>query len=141
MPASVILVVDDEPIIVNTLVLVLNRTPEEFLAIGATNIAEALKLVHGIRPDLVLLDTMMPGVQGLQHAAEMRVKCGCKVLMMSGHTGTGGLIDAWNRAGNEPFDIVAKPIHPLALISKIREMLQVDVRALQWENPLRFSIQ
>ena len=84
---------------------------------------------------------MMPGVQGLQHAVEMRVQCGCKVLMMSGHTGTGTLIDEWNRAGNEPFDIVAKPIHPIALISKIRELLQVDVRALEWRNPLDFRVQ
>jgi DNA-binding response OmpR family regulator len=141
MPASVILIVDDEPIIVNTLVLVLNRSPQEFFAIGATNIADAMAIVHGIRPDLVILDTMMPGVQGLQHAVEMRENCGCKVLMMSGHTGTGALIDEWNRAGNEPFDIVAKPMHPTALISKIREMLQTDVRTLEWRNPLSFHVQ
>src|SRR3954451_19465240 len=89
---SPVLVVDDEPVIVETLVLILNKF-DDFIAFGSTNIKEALTIVRGIQPDLVLLDVMMPDVHGIEHAIEMRDKCGCKVLMMSGQGAAGQLIE------------------------------------------------
>jgi len=139
--SKIILVVDDEPAIVQTLVLVLNHSNQNFFAIGSTDIAEALSIVHGIQPDLVLLDVMMPGAIRLEHAIEMRDRCGCAVLLMSGNTGTQAVIDESATAGNNPFEIVAKPIHPTQLISKIQDMLQSAQVAPRWKNPLTFHVQ
>jgi len=141
MAASVILVVDDEPVITKTLVLILNSFKDEFYAIGSTDIGEALTIVQGIHPDLVLLDAIMPRAIGLDHAVYMREKAGCKVLMMSGQGATAGYLDELNRQGGAPFEILAKPVHPNDLISRIREMLQRPPLPAMWVNPLSFKIQ
>lgn len=140
MPASIILVVDDEPVITRTLVLILNNLKDEFFAIGSTNVNEALKIVEGIRPDLVLLDAIMPGARGLEQALRMRDQLGCKVLMMSGQGATANLLDDSIRGGNEPFEILAKPIHPNDLIAKIREIVHTPPLASEWKNPLSFRV-
>ena len=140
MPASIILVVDDEQVITKTIVLILNSFKDDFFAIGSTNINEALRIVQGIRPDLVLLDAIMPGARGLEHAIRMRDEYGCKVLMMSGQGATANLLDDSLRGGHQPFEILAKPIHPNDLIAKIRELLHSPPAAAEWKNPLSFRI-
>jgi DNA-binding response OmpR family regulator len=139
MPSSLILVVDDEPVITQTLVTILNKFGDEFIAIGSTRIAEALTIVRGIHPDLVLLDAVMPGSTGLDQALEMREKYGCKVLMMSGQIATGELLDKLIRGGHEPLEILAKPVHPMELITKIRELLSQEQTPI-WQNPLSFHV-
>ena len=140
VPASIILVVDDEPIITKTLVLILNNLKDEFFAIGSTSISEALKIVEGIRPDLVLLDVIMPGARGLEQAVRMRDTLGCKVLMMSGQGATANLLEDSVREGNQPFEILAKPIHPNDLVARIRENLNSPLVS-DWKNPLNFHVQ
>lgn len=140
MPASVILVVDDEPVITQTLVLILNSFKDEFFAIGTTSVHEALKIVEGIHPDLVLLDAIMPGAHGLDHALQMRDKSGCKILMMSGQGATANYLEETRLSGHEPFEIMAKPIHPNDLVAKIREMLMRSPRPADWRSPLSFHI-
>jgi DNA-binding response OmpR family regulator len=140
MPASVILVVDDEPVITRTLVLILNSFRDQFFAIGTTSIVDALKIVEGIHPDLVLLDAIMPGARGLDHALQMRDKSGCNVLMMSGQGATSTYIEESRLQGHEPFEILAKPIHPNDLIQKIREILQRPPLSSAWKSPLSFHI-
>jgi DNA-binding response OmpR family regulator len=124
MPRSTILVVDDESVITQTIVLILNRFEDEFLGIGSTNVSEALTIVRAIHPDLVLLDAIMPGTNGLQHAIEMRENYGCNVLIVSGRADTADLLEDLNREGHERFEVLAKPVHPNDLVAKIREMLQ-----------------
>jgi len=141
MPASIILVVDDEPVITRTLVLILNSLRDEFFAIGSTNVNEALKIVEGIRPDLVLLDAIMPGAHGLEQAVRMRDKLGCKVLMMSGQGATANLLEDSVRDGHQPFEILAKPIHPNELIARIRDSLLTPPLSSDWKNPLTFHVQ
>jgi DNA-binding response OmpR family regulator len=137
---SIILVVDDEPVITKTLVLILNSLRGEFYAIGSTNLAEALTIVKGVHPDLVLLDVIMPGARGLEHALHMRDKSNCKVLIMSGEGATATYLDDSNRLGHEPFDIVAKPVHPNDLIAKIREILQQPPLPSTWIGSVSFNI-
>jgi DNA-binding response OmpR family regulator len=136
---NTVLVVDDEPVIVETLVLILNKF-DDFVAFGSTNIKEALTIVRGIQPHLVLLDVMMPDVHGIEHAIEMRDQCGCKVLMMSGQGAAGQFIEEAVRAGHAPFEILAKPIHPMELVEKIREMIR-EQAPTKWQNPLQFRLQ
>jgi DNA-binding response OmpR family regulator len=140
MPASFILVVDDETVITQTIVLILNSFKDEFFAIGSTNVNEALRIVEGIRPDLVLLDAIMPGAKGLDQALRMRDQYGCKVLMMSGQGATSNMLDDSIRDGNKPFEILAKPVHPNDLIAKIREMLHTTPLSSAWQNPLSFRV-
>lgn len=127
--SRVILVVDDEPVITQTLTLVLNRSNQGLFAIESNDLEQALQIVHGIRPDLVLLDVQMPGAENLEHAIEMRDRCRCKVLLMSGQPETAAAIEQSHRAGHHPFEIIAKPIHPSDLINKIHQMLTAESNA------------
>jgi len=140
MAASIILVVDDEPVITQTLVLILNSFRDEFFAIGTTNVADALKIVEGIHPDMVLLDAIMPGTQGLDHAVQLRDKSGCKVLMMSGQGATANYLEESRLQGHKPFEVLAKPVHPNDLIEKIREVLLRPPLPSAWRSPLSFHI-
>ena len=138
--SRIVLVVDDEPAIAQTIVLVLNNSNQNLFAIGSTDLAQALSMVRGIRPDLVLLDVQMPGVVRLEHAVEMRDKCGCKVLLMSGQTATSEVLDAHLQRGGEPFEILAKPIHPTDLIKKIQQLINKPPLS-EWRNPVSFHVQ
>jgi DNA-binding response OmpR family regulator len=115
-------VVDDERIITDSLVTILNREVDAFLALGCYTAAEAISLCTGIRPDLVLLDVLMPNAKGLEHALEIRDKCGYRVLLMSGQPITAELLAELERRRLRPFEIVAKPAHPLELIRRIRTL-------------------
>ncbi len=68
---ATILVVDDDPDIVEALTLVLKS--ESYQVEAATNAEEALEKVTAARPDLILLDVMMPdGTEGFQFVWKLR---------------------------------------------------------------------
>jgi len=62
------LIVDDEPLAIERLQLLLARMPEVALAGTASDGAAALRLVEGVQPDAVLLDIAMPGMDGIDVA-------------------------------------------------------------------------
>jgi two-component system response regulator MtrA len=104
MRPSTILVVDDESLITHTIVLILNRDRDELFAIGSADVSEALRIVRDTRPDLVLLDAIMPGINGLTHAIEMREKYRSNVVVMSGQARADDLFAESERAGHAPFE-------------------------------------
>jgi two-component system, OmpR family, phosphate regulon response regulator PhoB len=66
----IILVVDDEKVITDTLVIVLDL--QGFRARGAYDVPGALSLLDEITPDLVITDDVMPGTWGSHLCAELR---------------------------------------------------------------------
>jgi len=135
-----ILIVDDEPLVATTLVAILNLCIGEFAAVAATTVEEALAIVRGITPDLVLLDVMMPGVERLEHAIEIRDECGCHVLLMSGAGRTAAVLEDLVQDGIAAFEIVPKPIHPQELIRKVRDVIAQQPK-IERRNPLKFRSQ
>ena len=69
-PQATVLVVEDEESFVDALVVGLRR--EGFLVRVARDGAEALELFDSVRPDLVLLDVMLPRVSGIDVCREIR---------------------------------------------------------------------
>lgn len=80
------LVVDDHAVVREGLRHVLTAD-EGFSVVGeAANATEALRLAETVRPDVVLLDLTMPGVSGLEAAAELRRRTsGARILVFSMH--------------------------------------------------------
>lgn len=132
-----VLIVDDEPLVANTLAAILNLYVGEFVAVAATTVLDALAIIRGIMPDLVLLDVMLPGVEGLEHALKIRDECGCNVLLMSGAGGTATLLESLVQRGIATFEIVPKPIPPRELITKLREVV-AQLPNTERRNPLQF---
>jgi DNA-binding NarL/FixJ family response regulator len=81
-----VLVVDDHAVVREGLRHVLTAT-EGFSVVGeAANATEALGLAETVRPDVVLLDLTMPGISGLEAAAELRRRAsGARILVLSMH--------------------------------------------------------
>jgi CheY-like chemotaxis protein len=120
---STILVVDEDHLLADTLTEVINRFETEFLSFAAYDVQTALRLARQIRPDLVLLAAIMPDLRNpvnLEHAITIRDTYGCKVLLMSWYPLIGDLA---KEAGVEPFEYIAEPAPPLAVIAKIRKVL------------------
>lgn len=70
MQTASILLVDDEPHILTALKFLM--TQEGYEVVTATNGAEALNVMDSFRPDVVVLDVMMPGMDGFEVAKEIR---------------------------------------------------------------------
>lgn len=113
-----ILVVDDEHVIADTLVTILNESG--FSASVAYNGESALKLIEANRPDLIITDVSMPGMDGIQLAIKVRTQYPqCKILLFSGHAASSGLVEEARQQGHE-FTLLSKPVHPRDLLEHLR---------------------
>jgi DNA-binding response OmpR family regulator len=116
----VVLVVDDERVIADTLSVILTRSG--FVVATAYDGETAFDLARSVRPDLLLTDVMMgPGMDGTQLAMLMvEAHPECKVLLFSGHAATVDLLAKAREMGHD-FTLMAKPVHPSDLLMRISE--------------------
>ena len=71
-------------------------------------------------PDAVIADVMMPGMNGVEAAKLIADACpDAKILLISGHVGTGELLDGALSDGYS-FEVLPKPIRPEKLLAKLR---------------------
>jgi DNA-binding response OmpR family regulator len=118
---TVAFVVDDEDVIASTLELIL--LSRGFAVRSFVDPADAAEAARLTRPDFLLTDVMMPKLNGIELALKMReINPDCCVLLFSGQAGTSDLLARASEQGHS-FDILAKPVHPLDLLSKIAELL------------------
>ncbi len=113
-----VLVVDDEHRIADTLAVILNQSG--FDASAAYTGTMAVDRARETRPDLVITDVIMPDMNGIEAAIQIRAMLpGCKILLFSGQAATADLLERARAQGHE-FEILAKPVHPQDLLSKLR---------------------
>jgi len=117
-PAT-ILIVEDEESFVEALVSGLKR--DGFLVKVARDGAEALGVFDAARPDLVLLDVMLPKVNGIDVCRELRTKSRVPIIMVSAK---GSEIDAVVGLEVGADDYVAKPYRLHELVARIRAVLR-----------------
>jgi CheY-like chemotaxis protein len=117
-----IMVVDDEPDILAMVEMILNRKGYE--AILAEGGAEALELLKKTKPDLILLDLMMPGMDGTEFLRRLRSDENLKdipVIVVSVRS----TIEKESREAMElADDYITKPIDLPTLYTAIEEMLK-----------------
>ena len=115
-----IFVVDDEQGISDTLAIILQRNG---FAVSSFNPLEALKQAATGSPNLLLSDVVMPELSGVDLAVSIKEKCpDCKILLFSGQAETIDLLKAARQQGHD-FSLVAKPIHPVDLLRRIRDLI------------------
>lgn len=119
---SRLLVVDDDPSIIQLLELLLML--EGFEVATAADPVEALALAERHEPDLVLVDMMMPGMDGTQLTRELRAIPGNASLPVIAVTAKSSPQDTWLgwQAGVDSY--VPKPFEPEELLAEIRRVLE-----------------
>ena len=116
-----VLVVDDERVIADTLSIILSQSG--FATLTAYDGASGLELAEQRKPDLLISDVMMPGMTGIELAITIKETIpGCKILLFSGQAATVDLLDKARAAGYD-FTTLTKPVHPTDMLRRISECL------------------
>ena len=114
-----VLVVDDDAALAEMLTLVLRN--EGFLSEIVTRGDEALDAFRAFRPDVVLLDLMLPGRDGIDVCEEIRVESGVPIVML---TARGDTLDVVKGLESGADDYVVKPFKPKELVARIRARIR-----------------
>ena len=113
-----VLVVDDEQVIADTLAMILNQSGFDARAVYSGE--KALELASTFAPDMLITDVIMADLNGIDAAIRMRSMLPqIKILLFSGQAATADLLEKARAQGYE-FEILAKPVHPQDLLSKLR---------------------
>jgi CheY-like chemotaxis protein len=121
MAAARILIVDDEQMIADTLSVIFRSAGYE--AFTAYNGLLGLDAARKLAPNLVLSDVVMPGLDGITMAIEIRTELpDVPVLLFSGQAGMADLLEGAEEKGFH-FEILQKPIHPAEIIRKVASTL------------------
>jgi DNA-binding response OmpR family regulator len=114
-----ILVVDDAPNIVELLRLYLEGAG--YATLVATDGPTAVELHRRHRPDLVILDLMLPGMDGFEVCRAIRHDAETPVLMLTARTDD---VDAIVGLELGADDYVTKPFNPRALVARVKAILR-----------------
>lgn len=113
------LVVDDERPLVELVRGYLER--EGFTVIAAFDGAHAIELARESAPDVLILDLMLPGVDGLEVARQVRTFSSAYILML---TAKADEIDRVTGLSVGADDYLTKPFSPRELVARVRAMLR-----------------
>ncbi len=116
---NVILIVEDEESYQDALNVGLSV--EGFVVVGATNIAEARVLLASAKPDLVLLDVMLPDGSGIDYCRELHDTTHIPVIMVTARTSE---VDVVLGLEIGAADYVTKPYRLRELVARIRAVLR-----------------
>ena len=127
--ADLVLIVDDVP---DNLAVLHDALDESgYTVLIATNGEQALQRAAQARPDIVLLDAMMPGIDGFEVARRLKADAATAhipIVFMTGLTETEHLVAALEAGG---VDYVTKPIKPKEVLERMNVHLQGARRARQ----------
>lgn len=116
-----ILIADDEPSIVTSLEFLMRKCDYDVAV--ARDGEEALRLAEALRPDLVLLDVMMPRKSGFEVCRRIRETPGLRAtrIVMLSARGRDVEVDKGLALGADAY--VTKPFSTKELVAKVRELL------------------
>ncbi|MBI5943393.1 MAG: response regulator transcription factor [Chloroflexi bacterium] len=114
-----ILVIDDEPSIVNLVQAYLK--PEGYEVFTAADGPAGLKAVRAFKPDLVVLDVMLPGMDGLELLSRLRRESQVYVILLTARTEETDKIVGLSVGAD---DYVTKPFSPRELVARVKAALR-----------------
>jgi diguanylate cyclase (GGDEF)-like protein len=130
---DLVLVVDDDPDIVRFVQV--NLEVEGFDVIGARNGFDALQMAIRDRPDLAVIDVMMPGVDGLELTRRLRNNPATSAMPIIMLTAKGQTVDKVIGLTAGADDYVLKPFDTMELVARIRSMLR-RTKEIRESSPL-----
>lgn len=114
-----ILVCDDDKEIVKAIEIYLSK--EGYKIFKAYNGQEALKIIQETQIHLIILDIMMPKINGLKVAEEIRKDKGIPIIMLSAKSEDYDKINGLNTGAD---DYMTKPFNPLELIARVNSQIR-----------------
>lgn len=114
-----VLVVDDDTALAEMLGIVLRG--EGFDPVFCADGAGALEVFRAARPDLVLLDLMLPGRDGIEVCRQIRSESGVPIVMLTAKSDTVDIVLGLESGAD---DYVVKPFKPKELVARVRARLR-----------------
>lgn len=119
MDKKTVLLVDDEEQIRELLSLYF--TQEDFTVAEAANGAEALLKLQQVRPDIIILDIMMPVLDGIEVCQQIRKHSSVPIIMLTSRTQDDDRILGLEIGAD---DYVAKPFNPKEVVARVKAVLR-----------------
>ena len=133
--AATVLIVEDDPDTANLVQLYLRR--DGYKVLSAPDGREGLKLAQDAGPDLVVLDLMLPGMDGLEVCRELRRDSNVPIIMLTARVEEEDRLEGLNLGAD---DYVTKPFSPRELAARVRAVLRRTARDAAEEGPLRLVV-
>lgn len=114
-----ILVIDDEPSITNLVSVYLK--PEGYEVFTAADGNAGLKAARAFKPDLIILDLMLPGMDGIELLSRLRRESDVYVIMLTARTDETDKIVGLSVGAD---DYVTKPFSPRELVARVKAALR-----------------
>lgn len=127
MPSKKIVVVEDEPDILEILSYNLKR--EGFDVSTALNGTDGLRVIQQVIPDLVLLDLMLPGLDGLEICRELKKHEATSSIPIIMVTAKGEESDVVLGLGVGADDYIAKPFSPRELVARVKAVIRRGIKS------------
>lgn len=119
MAREAILLVDDEKEIIELIEIYLKN--EGYVLYKASNGLEALEILRCTPVDLIILDVMMPEMDGIQACMKIREKNNTPIIMLSAKSQD---IDKISGLSIGADDYVTKPFNPLELVARVKSQIR-----------------
>lgn len=121
-----ILIVEDEKVVADTLGQILAANGYEIRVVYSAE--DAVLLVANWRPDVAILDVMLPKMNGIELALVLKEAFPeCQSLLFSGAPSVEVLMQKAKSEGHQ-FEILAKPVHPTVMLDAISTLLCAEGR-------------
>jgi two-component system response regulator AdeR len=118
-PPEAVLVVEDDPVVADTLRLYLEHAG--FRVLHAADGRSGLELARRENPALVVLDVLLPGLDGREVCRRLRAASGVPILMLTARTGEEDVVATLELGAD---DYVGKPFRPREVVARIRSLLR-----------------
>jgi len=118
-----VLVVDDEPM--NVRVMAVHLEAKGYEVLKAYNGEEALRITREAKPDLILLDIIMPGMDGYEVTARLRKDPETTIIPIVLVTGLQGTEDKVKGLNAGADDFLIKPVKQAELLARVRSLLKL----------------
>jgi DNA-binding response OmpR family regulator len=129
-----VLVVDDEPVITDVVSRYLERAG--YSTRVAADGLEAIRIAGDAQPDLVVLDLLLPGLDGLEVMRELHERQPTRVILLTAKGEASDRIAGLHRGAD---DYVVKPFSPAELVARVDAVLRRGEPEPEREQPIAFD--